>query len=46
MDVALIAAIEILHTKIGTALENIKDTRCRLLKMQYLKNEMSKGNCF
>lgn len=43
MDVALIISIENLHTRI-IPLEKIQDARCRLLKIQYVKDDMSKGN--
>lgn len=44
MDVALIISIENLHTRIIPSLEKIQDATCRLLKIQYVKDDMSKGN--
>lgn len=46
MDVALLKSFEILHSKIAPSLEKIKDVKCRLLKIEYLEDKQSKGNCF
>lgn len=44
MDVALLKSIAELHEAIQPQLTKIKDVKCKLLKFEYLKPDLSKGN--
>lgn len=43
MDVALLKSIAELHETIVPSLGKIKDAKCKLMKLDYLKPELSKG---
>lgn len=44
MDVALLKSMAELHETIIPVLSKIKDAKCKLIKLDYLKPELSKGN--